>query len=97
MDINKMPPEQVMAMARNAAPANRMSFNAVDIFAVLAFEAEKIVMARSQVAATGQLPPPHTLLMLVNRMRDLAATIMTQTAQAPSSPIPPRPDLANSN
>lgn len=90
MDINKMSPDQVAQMARNAAPANRMAFTTFDIFAVLAFEAEKLVKAREAVAAGAAMPPPHLVLGVVNRMRDLAATIMTQAAQSqggPGSPI----------
>lgn len=98
MDITKMSPDQVANLARNAAPANRMAFNAHDLLAVLAFEAEKLVKAREAVAAGQPLPPPHLILAVVTRMRDLAATIMTQCAQPQTAQSQGAPMIgANSN
>jgi len=93
MDISKMTPEQVRRLANQAAPLNHMQFNAHDIAAVMAFEAEKLVKLREALATGQPLPAPQLILMVATRIRELAALLATQAAH----PQPGVPGAAANN
>jgi uncharacterized membrane protein YgcG len=88
VDINNMTPDQVRQLVGTAQPRLNVQFGPYDMYAILAFEAAKLVKLRDAVESGSPLPTDvRPLLAITDRMAQLARVIANMTPPAPSSGV----------